>query len=244
MKALQATAADELAGIRVSAGPPPARHQIGAIRHSNMAGTKASTGRHAMSAAEVAEMDIREVMEAIGKAKCTEKVARGLVNNMHRTWVNGVDGLHQWKLQNHTEWAAYLQKVGLSVGDVGKLSREIDKHREARAPPAAPPDKVVALVRCADVELKLTLTAKFLAKPLRDALMVPFLKAYSKKQAAAADTTVDDVAVVEIDGEPVADFAAECATLFKSPEASVVLTLEAAPEAASGDDGHELDLPD
>jgi len=234
MTALQATSADELAGIRVTAGPPPARQQFGGLRHSNMAGTKGSVCRHAMTTAEVAAMDIRDVLEPIGKAKLTDRIARGLVNNMHRTWVNGVDGLHQWKLQSHTEWADYLQKVGLTVGDVGKLSREIDKHREARAPPTAPPDKVVAYVRIisrtVDVQLKLTLTAKLLARPFCDALMVPFLKAFSKKQAA--ETTVEDVAGVEVDDEPLTDLATECTKIFKSEESWVLLRLKEAPEAA------------
>eukprot|EP00966_Prymnesium_polylepis_P288268 6658460-Prymnesium_polylepis.2 len=73
----------------------------------------------------------------------------------------------------------------------------------ASAPPIAPGGAVPHrkwLVRCGDVELKITLTDKWLAKPLADALIEPFLGAYAKKMGA--HLTSGDVARVLANGLP------------------------------------------
>ena len=61
----------------------------------------------------------------------------------------------------------------------------------------------VARVRCGEVELKLTLTPKFLAKPLQAALLDPFLGAYNKR--AAQPINWEAVKCVKIDGVTVYD---------------------------------------
>ena len=53
-------------------------------------------------------------------------------------------------------------------------------------------------------QLKLTLTPKFLAKPLDAALITPFLGAYNKKMKDATPLTAADLARVEVDGKVVA----------------------------------------
>ena len=55
---------------------------------------------------------------------------------------------------------------------------------------AAPATKVVCRTVCGSVELNITLTAKFLAKPLKDALLTPFLGAYNKKKPDEPPLTV------------------------------------------------------
>ena len=58
-------------------------------------------------------------------------------------------------------------------------------------------------VSCGEVTLQLTLTSKLLAKPFEDAVLKPFLKAYSKRTGEAAD--VRRVARVEVDEEMLGD---------------------------------------
>ena len=82
-----------------------------------------------------------------------------------------------------------LIEMGLSVGQLGEVDRALSEYNAARAPPPPPPEKVVARVRCGEVELKLTLTAKFLARSLSDALISPFLRAFDKK--VGCQTAVD-----------------------------------------------------
>ena len=71
------------------------------------------------------------------------------------------------------------------------------KHQPVPKPPGTL-DQVVARTSCADVELKITLSTKLLVRPLRNALVEPFLKAYNKR--AMAEATWDDVACVKVDG--------------------------------------------
>ena len=58
------------------------------------------------------------------------------------------------------------------------------------------PQSSVFVVRCDVIELKLTLSAKHLEKPLQDSVLIPFLKAYSKK--ARRECEVADVYRVEV----------------------------------------------
>ena len=60
-------------------------------------------------------------------------------------------------------------------------------------------------VRCGDVELKLTLTAKQLDRPFDTAVIAPFLKAYSKKVGALEPVTLAQVSVVRVDDEQIGD---------------------------------------
>jgi len=55
-------------------------------------------------------------------------------------------------------------------------------------------------VRCGEVELQLTLTAKFLKRPFAAAVIGPFIGAYSKRVSADPPVTAADVTVVLIDG--------------------------------------------
>ena len=60
-------------------------------------------------------------------------------------------------------------------------------------------------VRCGDVELKLTLTAKQLDRPFDTAVIAPFLKAYSKKVGALEPVSLAQVSVVRVDDEQIGD---------------------------------------
>ena len=63
---------------------------------------------------------------------------------------------------------------------------------------AEPARKVIATVTCGAVTLKLTLTAKVLAKSLRDGCITPFLGAFNKKNPGDAPLTADALARVEM----------------------------------------------
>jgi hypothetical protein len=95
------------------------------------------------------------------------------------------------------------------------LAETAAKWAAAKLPQPERPDKPkthqVFRVRCQGIELKLTLPVKSLGKPLREAVIVPFLKAYNKKfetKAAAGeykDVTVDDVVDVKVENVKVSD---------------------------------------
>ena len=87
-----------------------------------------------------------------------------------------------------------------------------------RAPDAL--DQIVARVRCGEVELKLTLSAKLLAKPLRAALVEPFLKVHNKRAPAAVEW--DQVACIKVGGVPLP---------FDDLEAEVTAATALTPEA-------------
>jgi len=61
-------------------------------------------------------------------------------------------------------------------------------------------DGVVVRVECNSVMLKLTLSEKQMAKPFAEAILKPFLKAYSKKKGGA-EVTVKDVSQVTVDSD-------------------------------------------
>ena len=82
-------------------------------------------------------------------------------------------------------------------------------------------------------QLKLTLTPKFLAKPLVDALVTPFLGAYNKKMKDATPITAADLVRVEVDGLPVADISAPAGDVLKSSTPKVELFPPGSAPAAS-----------
>ena len=59
-------------------------------------------------------------------------------------------------------------------------------------------EKVACRTKCGEVELKITLTPKFLVKPLREALVEPFLKVHNKR--AAAPVGWEEIICIQIDG--------------------------------------------
>ena len=117
-------------------------------------------------------------------------------------------------------WNMRMDALKISVGDMAKLKRALEKRCRV------PPSRCSATVVCGDVKLKLTLTPKFMEKPLSDALLAPFLKAYSKKAALAAPATVDDVATVKVDGELIDDYSAPVQKLVAREEAGVSIVLK------------------
>jgi len=56
-------------------------------------------------------------------------------------------------------------------------------------------------VECEGVMLKLTLSAKQMQKPIAEAIVRPFLKAYSKKKGLEKEVDVKDVAQVTVDSD-------------------------------------------
>ena len=82
-------------------------------------------------------------------------------------------------------------------------------------------DEVAARVKCGSVELKLTLTAKFLARTLRDALIEPFLKVHNKR---AQPLTFEEFACVKLNGNTLDAFVDVVAgDVLKEPAVSVQL---------------------
>jgi hypothetical protein len=65
-------------------------------------------------------------------------------------------------------------------------------------------DEIAARVRCGEVELKLTLSAKLLAKPLRAALVEPFLKVHNKR--AATPIAWEHIVCIKVGSVPLASF--------------------------------------
>ena len=93
-------------------------------------------------------------------------------------------------------------------------------------------EQLTARVRCGDVELKLTLTSKLLARPLRDALVEPFLKVHNKR--AATPLTWDDLGCIRVDGLPLdaIDVVAEAALKGDAARRGEPTRVELVPSAA------------
>ena len=93
---------------------------------------------------------------------------------------------------------------------------------------------VKLIVKLAEVELKLTLTPKFLARSLNDAAIKPFLNAYNKKTGSAV--SLDELSRIEADGVEVSKLACETAgfpaEIFSGELHRMRLTSPAAPEMA------------
>ena len=98
----------------------------------------------------------------------------------------------------------------------------------------------VARVRLGEIDLKLTLTPKFLSRSLGASVITPFLKAYSKKAEVEPPVTLEDVDTVRVDGLD-ADPSAIASELFPiAPFTWVVLTLKPGSAAAEKFDARGL----
>ena len=94
---------------------------------------------------------------------------------------------------------------------------------------ALPTGRVVCFVRLVHVELKVTLSPKLLTKPLADAVVNPFLAAYSKKTNQDHVINSTRVNYLTIDGQPLAleELASPASASLPGPEHRVVLQLAA-----------------
>ena len=187
--------------------------------NSKRSNTYASLANSNLSTQAQAQLDLAPLLEEVGLAKKGEAIAKTLATQ-HRTWGNAVNGLHDWMRADFEGWNMRMDALKISVGDMAKLKRALEKRCRV------PPSRCAATVVCGDVKLKLTLTPKFMEKPLSDALLAPFLKAYSKKAALAAPATVDDVATVKVDGELIDDYSAPVQKLVAREEAGVTIVLK------------------
>jgi len=85
-------------------------------------------------------------------------------------------------------------------------------------------ENVICQIKCGEVELKLTLTPKFLSKSLYDAAIKPFLGAYNKRAAAPLDW--EAIRTVKLDGTTVIDATVPAQSLLRMKYASMVLLTE------------------
>jgi len=102
-------------------------------------------------------------------------------------------------------------------------------------------------VECNGVMLKLTLSEAQLKKSFADAVLTPFLKAYSKKAGLYAGRlpTPADVASVEVDGVPLGDHGLGSGIVLLAREAvDVDVELKPPPAAAAPPQGLSQTLPD
>ncbi len=172
-------------------------------RSSNLAATRRLDERVSLTTAEQAIADLQPVFDSLGLGDRCEAVAKAMCNMRHHTWRNGIEGLNAWMSDELGGCATRLQNtdIKLNVSSIGKLQRAVREACEPAKPPP-PPSKCAVRVRCGETELKLTLTAKFLERPLVGALVAPYLKAYSKR-VGGTEVTAADVERVEIEGEAV-----------------------------------------
>lgn len=174
--------------------------EFGSQRHSNMGSTRREERIGVLSSEAQAVQDLTPWFKQKGVEKHVRRVAKALVNNSHRTYGNAMDGLAHWKFTNFEHYDSIMGgSLQLTVGDRGLITQAINAYKDHVEPPPVP-TKLIIRVRCNEVELKLTLVAKFLAKPLTEALLKPFLAAYSKK-ALKGPASLDDVKRVRL-GEP------------------------------------------
>jgi hypothetical protein len=190
-------------------------------RASNRASTFDSISRSTLSTAELAAADLEPLLSSISLPPKKREAVINSLAGQHRTWTNAAKGLLDWFLNDHAGWDRRMDECKLSVGERGQLKAALER---ACAPP---PTKCTATVRCGDVTLKLTLTAKFMSRSFADALIAPFLKAYSKKAGLDVPASVAEVASVTIDGANVADIHAAVQELVRREEASVLVVLSA-----------------
>ena len=64
-----------------------------------------------------------------------------------------------------------------------------------------PRKKVVCRTVCGSIELNVTLTTKLLTRPLRHALVNPFIDAYNKRRPDEPPLSASTLARVEVDGQ-------------------------------------------
>ena len=173
-------------------------------RTSNLAATLESHEQSSLSASEQATAELQPMFDSIGLGYKCAAVASVMCKQRHRTWKTGVEGLTRWQSEDGTLFNSMLQErpIGLTITEVSKLNTAL----HSASAVAAGPTKCEVRVRCEEVELKLTLTPKFLAKSLTDALVAPFLKAFSKR--TGRDTTAADVERVQLGTDSSVDVSA------------------------------------
>ena len=128
-----------------------------------------------------------------------------------------------WARDDWPHFSARMQEVGLTVGDTAKLKRALRAHEESLE---APPTSCVATVSSGDTVLKITLTPKFMVRPLRDAVVNPFLKQFSKKYGFDPPKTDVDVIRVEVDGTHKADLGVQLDSFVRKDAISVSVMLK------------------
>jgi rhodanese-related sulfurtransferase len=101
---------------------------------------------------------------------------------------------------------------------------------------------VVCRLKLQDVELKMTLTEKFLSKPFADVVLTPFLNAYNKRRGTCLD--VSALEHVCIDGKVVATGLGEAVGVVLGGEAHRVELHALAPVASSVDSRSSADVSD
>ena len=195
-----------------------------------------------LSLAKQAEADLRPFLATVnvdhvgeeGKGRNLEKRTEGIAKALatqHRTYGDAVLGLAHWSLDDFASFDARMHELKLSVGDRAALKRALSKVIEKSK---EPPSRCAATVKCGDVTLKLSLTPKFMAKPLSDAVLAPFLKAYSKKMGVDPVLTPADIESVELEEEAIEDVNAAVSSIVKSEDVSMSITLKPADWRAAG----------
>ena len=199
-------------------------------RTSNLVATRSYFESSALSASDQARVELQGLFDLIGLSGQSLPVAAALCGGRHNTWKNAVFGLRQWMDEDHEGFVSRLQDTSIRL-NITSIQKLISAIREATKPP---PTQTVARVRCGDVELKLTLTPKFLLKALAGALVSPFLKAYSKR--VGVEASLADVERIEVEGEHV-DMHQESALLLKDAagalraDVSILIILRSHPDA-------------
>jgi len=170
----------------------------------------------------------------------TEKVAHLLCVGSHKTWSHALEGINQWCIGAWEDFDQRMNKLGLTVAERTEIKKLGDKYVELKNRRA--PSSAKVLVKCGEVQLKLTMTPKFMVKTLDVAVLKPFLGAYSKKLALDTPATLDDVEKVQMvhdmiyvddekKKEDIADLTAPLNKIFYEENVKLHLKLK---ESASG----------
>jgi hypothetical protein len=94
--------------------------------------------------------------------------------------------------------------------------------------------KVVTIVSCAHVALKVTLKATMLGRPFDEVLLSPFLRAYNKRcHQGAAELSIALLSRVEVNGTPIAAFDAQAGTVLGDHDSPRVTLFAATGSAAT-----------
>lgn len=203
--------------------------QANADDRSNATRTQPAGRMQYMSVAKQAEADLRPFLAEVGDGleRKAEVIAKALATQ-HCTWGNAVLGLAQWCWDDWENFSARLTGLKLTVGQLTKLKRALRAEQEKAM---APPTRCAVTVRCDAIVLKLSLTPKFMTRSLADAVLTPYLKAFSKKVGADPALTPADLESVELQGQmtlPVTDFNKTVAELARSEEHDLILKLKPA----------------
>ena len=227
---LAAAAKASSAGAAAQSTAIVGKQEFGIQRHSNMGGTRREERIGVLSSESQAVQDLTPWFKEKGVEKHVRKVAKALTNNSHRTYGNAMEGLAHWKYANFEHYDNIMGgSLSLTVGDRGLITQAINAYKDHVEPPPVP-TKLIIRVKCNEIELKLTLAAKFLAKPLAEALLTPFLSAYSKK-ALKGPAVLGDVKRVRL-GEPgrpgdkIKDWTKDVASLIVPHHKYLAMTLK------------------